>query len=136
MAIRRADSAERRSKDRVTLRAMVDEYLAIKTANAAQKPARDHPLSDRCRLLRRPAPAADRYGVTQGRRHAAIGDHPPARRCHPRLARSALSAFFVWCMQTGMTEANPVIGTLQAEKKTARARARRRRAYCDLEGGR
>jgi integrase len=34
-----------------------------------------------------------------------------------RLARSALSAFFVWCMQMGLAEANPVIGTLQAETR-------------------
>jgi integrase len=37
-------------------------------------------------------------------------------------ARTALSAFFVWTMQMGLAEANPVIGTIQPEDSKRRER--------------
>jgi integrase len=37
-------------------------------------------------------------------------------------ARAALSAFFVWCMQQGIVEANPVFGTAKPEEPAARER--------------
>jgi integrase len=102
------DRRDRRDKDRNTLRALVDEYLAAKRS---QVRPRTYVEIERYLtgtyfrpLYAMPADTITRRDVSA--RVVAIartsGD-PTARE-----ARGALSTFFVWCLRMGLCEQNPV----------------------------
>jgi integrase len=109
-----AAKADRRDKDRVTLRTLVDEYLAAKQVRPKTRREITRYLTDPgyFRALHRlPIDTVSRKDVVAqlvriGRERSAIT---------AKMARSALSAFFVWAIQMGLTEANPVIGTPSTE---------------------
>jgi integrase len=116
------DKADRRTKDRVSLKSTIDEYLAAKQQQVrAQtfreleryltgpyfRPLHTIPLD---RVMRRDI-AGRLVGIT--RESSSI----TAAR-----ARSALSAFYVWCLRMGLVEANPVINTIKPEDSEGRSR--------------
>ena len=117
-----ADRIERRGRDRVTFKAMIDEYLLQKEFRIRPrtftevkrylsgdyfKPLSGMPVDQ---VSRRDVAARL---VVIGREHSSI----VAAR-----ARATLSAFFVWAMQSGLVEANPVIGTLRPADSAPRER--------------
>ena len=67
-----ADKAERRDKDRLSLRSVIDEYLASRRARCGRAAARSDPLSHRTLLQ-----AAARHG---GGQHHPQGRSQPSRR--------------------------------------------------------
>jgi integrase len=117
-----ADRIDRRGKDRVNLRSMLDEYLLQKGSQVRKrtmeevrryltgdyfKPLHGMPIDQ---IARRDV-AARLVVITRER-----GSIAAAR------ARAALSAFFVWAMQSGLVEANPVLGTLKPKDTKPRER--------------
>ena len=111
-----AAKADRRGKDRLTLRAVVDDYLAAKNVRPKTR-------KEITRYLTDPGYFKPLHGMpidTVKRRDVAsqllaIGRQRGDKTAS--FARAALSAFFVWCMQQGLVEANPVIGTTRTEIK-------------------
>jgi integrase len=118
-----ADKAERRDKDRVTLRAIVDEYLADKEPEWRAQTRRDN---------RRYLTAGPYFGALHGmaidkitRRDVASRiiaikrDHGPIVAA---AARAKLGAFFTWCLRQGLCEANATIGTESPRRAPPRER--------------
>jgi integrase len=116
-----ADKAERRSKDRVSLRSIVAEYLETK----------------RDKLRPKTYKQAERY-LLSGLHFKSLHNMPidqvsqrDVARCLLDIAkrgnatavqaRKALSAFFVWSMKMGLATANPVINT---ESRASKPRER------------
>jgi integrase len=116
-----ADKADRRDKDKVTLRAVIDEYLAAKQPQVRRRTLVEirRYLTVYCRPLHgMPVDAVTRKDIATrlvaiGREHGSI----TAAR-----TRAALSAFFTWAMQMGIVEANPVLGTAKPQDTTPRDR--------------
>jgi integrase len=117
-----AERAERRDKDRVSLRAMIDEYLLHKRAQVGErqlteikryltgpylKPLHGMPVD---KVSRRDI--ASRLVVITREHSGTVASR----------ARAALSAFFVWAMTMGIAESNPTIGTIRPAEGKSRER--------------
>ena len=108
------EKAERRAKDKLTLLGVVSEYLAGKEQQLRPKSLRETTryLTDAGYfgpLHRLPINSVTRKDVA-----ALLVQIARTRGATTSsLARSALSAFYTWCMQAGMAETNPVIGVLR-----------------------
>ena len=117
-----ADKRARRDKDRLSLRSVIDEYLALKAREIRPKTLREV-----TRYLTGPAfkplhgMPVDRVSRKDvaSRLIAIIRAHGPTVAAK---ARAALSTLFVWAMQTGLIEHNPVIGTIQPKGGKPRER--------------
>jgi integrase len=117
-----AERAERRDKDRVSLRAMVGEYLLHKEAQVGERQ-----LIEIKRYLTGPylkplhAMPVDKVGRRDiaSRLVVIIREHSATVASR---TRAALSAFYVWAMQSGIVEANPIIGTITPKEGAARDR--------------
>jgi integrase len=117
-----AAKSDRRGKDRLTLRSVTDQYLAAKAAEtrtATQRQARRYLTGPYFRAIhglpidkvaRRDI--ADRL-VAISREHGGV----TAAR-----ARAVISALFVWSMRMGITDANPVVGSIKAKDSKSRER--------------
>jgi integrase len=117
-----ADRRDRREKDKLSMRSQVDEYLAIKAREVRPTTLREvtrylsgtyfRPLHGMAidKISRKDV--ASRL-VAIGREH---GDTVAAK------SRDTLGAFFVWAMQHGLVENNPVIGTRKPQGNKARDR--------------
>jgi integrase len=117
-----AEKAARRSADKFTLAAMVEDFLAAK-----EPTVRARTFTETQRYLRGP------YFKPL---HAMPADSIARRDVAARLlvitrengavtaanARSALSALFAWGLANGLTEANPVVGTSRPKTPPARDR--------------
>jgi integrase len=103
------DRSHRRDRDAVTFCAMVTDYLAAKDVRPATKRYLTAYLTGA--YLK----ALHRMPIDQiTRRDVAAQLLLVARRYGKTTAaatRSALGAFFVWCLQTGLIQSNPVVGT-------------------------
>jgi integrase len=117
-----ADRADRRGKDRLTLRSVVDDYLAIKA-----REVRPATLRNVTRYLTGPyfrplhGMAVDKVSRKDVASRLLAVERDSA--VVAARARDTLSAFFVWAMQQGLlVENNPVIGT--RKPKTGKARER------------
>ena len=117
-----AAKLDRRGKDRHTFRATVADYLAAKQGALRPrsfveierylttgyfKPLHGMPLDT---ITRRDV-AARVVAIVRG------SGSPAAAR-----ARGALSSFFVWCMQMGLVENNPIIGSTKPAESKPRER--------------
>ena len=132
-----ASKLDRRGKDRHTLKATVADYLAIK-----QREVRPRTYTELTRYL-----TDKRYF---GPLHSLALDQITRKDVAARLNRISLESSSIVASRAraqlsralrlgaaahGLTEANPVVGTLAAEgQPAARARAVGRRAGRDLEG--
>jgi integrase len=116
------ERADRASKDRLTVKALVAEYLSWKETQVRSstfRATKNYLSGDYYRPLyamaidavKRKDVAACIVAITRRHGMAAAGQ-----------ARAALSAFFVWAMQQGFTEANPVIGTAMPKQNAPRDR--------------
>jgi integrase len=117
-----ADRIDRRGKDRLTLRGVIDEYLAMK-----QREVRPRTLRAVTRYLTEdyfkplhamPVDKVSRKDIASRllsitREHSSI----VAAR-----ARAALATLFVWAMQCGLVEHNPIIGTVKPKEGKPRER--------------
>ena len=113
-----ADKAERRGKDRLTVRAVVDQFMDDKKPDWRAQTERDNrryltgsyfaPLHSMAidKVTRRDV--ASRIIVVK-RQHGPIV---------AAAARAKLSAFFTWAMRQGLVEHNPTIG-IEPPKRTA-----------------
>jgi integrase len=116
------DKAERRDKDKLLFRTVAAEYLATKqdelratTFRGSKavltgpyfRPLHNMPID---RISRRDVAARFVAIARESGRPTAV------------LARSKLSAMFVWAMQAGLCEVNPVVGTARPEIAPARDR--------------
>jgi integrase len=117
-----ADRIDRRGKDRVNVRSMVDEYLAARQAEVRPrtfrelkryltgsvfKPLHGMPVD----TVTRKDVAARLVAIT--REHGSIV---------AAKARATLGTFFTWCMRMGVVEHNPIIGTIQPRGSAPRER--------------
>ena len=117
-----ADRIDRRDKDRVSLRALIDEFLAAK-----QPRLRARSLVELRRYLTtgyfKPLHSMPLDTITRrdvAARVVAIAREsgsPTAAR-----ARGALSNFFAWAMTMGLAEANPTIGSAKPAENKPRDR--------------
>src|SRR5262245_12375829 len=116
------DKRERRDKDRLSLRSVIDEYLAAKEREVRLRTFRQvtryltggyfRPLHGMpVDQVTRKDVASRLIAIT--REHGSI----VASR-----SRAALSTFFVWAMQTGLVEHNPIIGTIKPKEGKPRER--------------
>ncbi len=117
-----ADRVDRRSKDQLSMRAVVDEYVQAKRASW-----RTRTFVEFRRYL---------TGVYFNPLHAMPVDQIRRKDIAARLvvitresgsitaahARTVISAFFSWCIQMGYVEHNPVVGTIQPEDSKGRSR--------------
>lgn len=106
-----AEKAERRAKDRVSMKAIIDEYLPMKRAEV-----RSRTFKEIERYLTgphfRPLHNMPIDQVSQRDVAACLVTILRERGAGTaRTARSALSAAFQWAMQQGLVSANPVVGT-------------------------
>jgi integrase len=110
-----AAKVERRVKDKVTMRTIIDQYIADKTR--PERPEwRPQTKRDNARYL-----TGDYFKPLHGLPIDKIGRRDVATRliaiknAHSAIvahaARSKLSAFFSWTMRQGLRDDNPVIGT-------------------------
>jgi integrase len=131
-----ADKQDRRQKDGLTLRAVIADFLAWKrndedigkqtkrvyqqylegpnsqrAVNAGMKPylASLHPMPIDKVTRKDVATCLLKVQSTHGKPAAA-------------MLRTLLGTCFVWAMQTGLTETNPVIGTIKLERSRPRER--------------
>ena len=116
------DKADRSDKDRLSLRSVVDEYLAVK-----RNEVRPSTLREMTRYLTGPYfRALHGMAVDSITRRDVASAVVAAQRQHSAtvatLARATLSSFFSWAMTMGLVESNPVIGA--AQPKTAEPRSR------------
>jgi integrase len=105
-----AARVERRGKDALTVRSQVTEYLAVKQVRPRTMVEIRRYLTDAAyfgALHGLPLDAVTRKDVAS-RLVVITREHGSVTACR---ARAALSAFFAWAMQSGIAEANPVIGT-------------------------
>jgi integrase len=117
------DRRDRRDKDRNTMRALVDEYLAGK-----RKEVRPKTFNEVTRYLTGKA----YFGALHGIAIDQITRHDVARRvvtvqresgnATAREARGALSTFFVWCLRMGLCDANPVNDSVKPAEIAPRER--------------
>jgi len=115
-----ADKRDRRGKDRLTLRSLLDEYLSHKKVSK-------HTLRGLTRYLLGSAfrPLHGMPVDTVSRKDVAARLLVVTREQGPIVAartRAALSTFFAWAMQMGLAEANPVIGTIRPPEGKPRER--------------
>jgi integrase len=115
-----AEKRDRRGKDRLTLRSVIDEYLAHKQVTR-------HTMRGLERYLTGPAfkPLHSMPVDTVSRKDVAARLLVVAREHSPIVAsrsRAALSTFFTWAMQMGLTDTNPVIGTIKPSEGKPRER--------------
>ena len=117
-----ASKLDRRGKDKHTLKATVADYLAIK-----QREVRPRTYTELVRYL---------TGTYFKPLHSLALDQITRKDVASRLnrislesssivagrARATLSAFYVWAMQAGIVEANPVIGTAKPKESPSRDR--------------
>jgi integrase len=117
------ERADRRDKDRLSFRAVVAEYLEAK-----QPDVRASTLAPIRRYLTgryfRPLHGKPVDGITRGdiaaRLVVIVREHGSMSA---RQARAALNAFFVWALQMGLIENNPVIGAVKPKDNASRERA-------------
>jgi integrase len=117
-----ADRHDRRDKDRLRLRAIIDDYLAVQASKVRPtsmreiiryltgpyfKPLHNMPIDT---VTRRDVAARV---LTVTREHSSV----VAAR-----ARTTLSAFFAWALGQGLCEINPVVGTNAPENSKPRER--------------
>src|SRR6516162_1425222 len=115
-----ADKRDRRGKDRLTLRSLLDEYLSHKKVSK-------HTLRGLTRYLLGSAfrPLHGMPVDPVSRKDLAARLLVATREQGPIVAartRAALSTFFAWAMQRGLAEANPVIGTIRPPEGKPRER--------------
>ena len=117
------ERTDRRTKDRLGFRAVVAEYLEAK-----QPELRASTLTKIRNYLTgryfRPLHGKPLDGIT--RRDIAARLVVIAREngsMSARQARAALNAFFVWALQMGLVENNPVIGAVKPKDNASRERA-------------
>jgi integrase len=114
-----ADRADRRDKDKHTLRTVIDDYLAVKQVRPRTLVELKRYLTVYCRPLHgMPVDALTRRDVAT-RLVAITREHGSISAAR---TRAALSAFFTWSMQMGIVETNPVIGTLKPQDHQNRTR--------------
>jgi integrase len=117
-----ADKADRRDRDRLSLRSVIDDYLAAKLDEV-----RPGTMREITRYLTGPYfKSLHSLPVDTIARKDVASAVMAAQRAHgaavAALARAALSALFSWSMRMGLAEANPVIGS--AEPKGGEPRSR------------
>ena len=115
-----AEKRDRRGKDRLTLRSVIDEYLAHKQVTR-------HTMRGLERYLTGSAfkPLHGMPVDTVSRKDVAARLLVVAREHSPIVAsrsRAALSTFFTWAMQMGLADTNPVIGTIKPSEGKPRER--------------
>jgi integrase len=118
-----ADKIERRQRDKHSLKALIDDYLAWKASSGV----RSRTITEVERYLRgsyfRPLHAmpVDRIGRKDvAQRVLHIARESGARTA--AAARSALSACYVWALQHGLAESNPFVGTVPPKAAGPRER--------------
>ena len=117
-----AEKAERRTKDQVTMRAVVNEYIADRTSDWRAQTRHGVTLyltGPYFRTLHGMAVDKITRRDVASRVVAIKREHSPIVAA---AARAKLSAFFVWCLRQGLTEHNPVIGTEQPKRTASRDR--------------
>jgi integrase len=117
-----AERRDRRDKDRLTLRSVIEQHLAARRAELRAKTIREM-----TRYLSGPyfRPLHSMAIDTVARRDIASRLVVIAREHGPivaRRARAALNAFFVWAMRMGIVEHNVVIGTIEPKNGKPRER--------------
>jgi integrase len=117
-----AERSERRGKDKLSLRAVIADYLAMK-----QREVRPHTFADLNRYLTGTAfkPLHAMPVDKVGRKDVASRLVAVVRERGDIVARRhriALSTFYVWAVQMGLVEHNPVIGTFTPKDSKPRER--------------
>jgi integrase len=117
-----AERSERRGKDKLSLRTVIADYLVMKQRNVSR-----HTFRNLNRYLTgtafkplhaMPIDKVSRKDVAS-RLVAVVREHGDIVASR---ARMALSTFFVWAMQMGIAESNPVIGTIKPPEGKPRER--------------
>jgi len=117
-----AERVDRRGKDKLSFRSVVEEYLPLKQdqvrpktfhelerylTGAYFKPLHSMPVD----TITRKDVAAQLVAISRQRGKVTA-----------MLARTTLGAFFSWCLQMGIIDSNPVIGTPQPAQTRPRER--------------
>ena len=116
------DKDKRRVNDQMSMRGAVEEYLKAKAADVRRRT-----LVEITRYLTgryfKPLHVTSLDAITRkdiaARLVAITGESGSITAAR---ARAAASSFFVWCLQMGLIEHNPVIGTIMPKDSTGRDR--------------
>lgn len=117
-----ADKADRRDKDRVSIRAVVDQYLAVKRGEVRPKT-----FVEIARYLTDKGYFGPLHGmpidqVTQRDVASCLLVISQRGAVTTTQARSTLQAFYVWALHMGIALTNPVIGTRKPREAMPRER--------------
>jgi integrase len=118
-----AERAERRDKDKLSLKSMIDEYLLHKRGQVGERQFIEiqRYLSTGPYLRPLFSMPVDKVGRKDVAARLVVITREHSATVASRT-RAALSAFFTWAMQSGIAEANPIIGTLVPKEGAARER--------------
>jgi integrase len=115
-----AKKRDRKARDKVTLRIIIDQYLASKQSKLAPRSLREA----RRYLLEKWKPLhgwpIDR--ITRAQIANILTDLEAEAPVAAALARSNLSTLYFWAMQRGYVDHNAVVGTFQPSKSKTRER--------------
>jgi integrase len=117
-----ADRRERRDKDKLSLRSVIDEYLALKARELRPKTMREitrYLTGTYFKPLHGMAIDKVSRKDVASRLVAIIREHGPIVAAK---ARAVLTSLFAWSMQMGLVEHNPVVGTIQPDAGKPRER--------------
>jgi len=115
------DKQAQRLSNARSLRSVAETYLEMKAATlrpASYRMAKLYLLGSYFRVLHSSAVTDITRADVASCLNRTIKDHG---RVAGRMARSALSSLFTWCLRQGITDSNPVVGT-EAVQATARER--------------
>jgi integrase len=117
-----ADRVDRRAKDKLSFRSVVDEYLAVK-----QTQVRRHSFTETKRYLTgdyfKPLHSLALDTITRKDIAARLLVIARGGTVAAARARATIAAFFVWCLQMGLVDSNPCIGVIKPKDTEGRSRA-------------
>jgi integrase len=116
-----ADRVDRREKDKLGFRSVVEQYLAVK-----QTAVRRHSLIETKRYLTgnyfKPLHSMAIDTITRKDIAARLIVIARGGTVAAARARATIAAFFVWCLQMGLVESNPCIGVVKPKDTEGRSR--------------
>jgi integrase len=114
------DKSDRRDKDALTLKSQIDEYLAQKEIDLRPNSHRSSVLYLRGGYFKK----LHSMAIDQVTKRDVAAQLVRIAREHSKvtasMARTKLSAFYVWAIQQGLVDHNPVVGTARPAKAPER----------------
>jgi integrase len=123
--LKREERAKAQMAAKLTLRAVIDSFLAAKQAQASPRPVKPRTLDELRRYLQGDWKPLHRHSISEiSRKQVAaileeLEKHGPVSAAR---SRSALSTVFAWAIGRTLADHNPVVGTFNPDTNATRDR--------------